>query len=38
VDRVTLLVIGGVVLGIALATFVATRIARLIAFLRGSRR
>ena len=36
-DRVTVLVVGGVLLGIALATFVATRIARLIAFLRHPR-
>lgn len=34
----TVLVVGGVLLGIALATFVATRIARLVAFLRGPRR
>jgi hypothetical protein len=30
----TVLIVGGVVLGIALATFVATRLARLFAFLR----
>jgi hypothetical protein len=34
---VTVLIVGGVLLGIALATFVATRIARLIAFLRNPR-
>ena len=34
----TVLVVGGVLLGIALATFVATRIARLIAFFRSLRR
>lgn len=37
-DRVTVLVVGGLLLGIALATFVATRIARLVAALRRYRR
>ena len=34
----TLLIVGAVVIGIALATFMATRIARLIAWLRRLRR
>jgi hypothetical protein len=38
VDRVTLLLIVGVVGGIGVATFLATRIARLVAFLRRPRR
>lgn len=38
VARVTLLVVAGLLLGIALATFLATRIARLVAFLRRPRR
>jgi hypothetical protein len=38
VVRVTLLLVAGIVLGIGVATFVATRFARLIAFLRRSRR
>ena len=33
----TLLVVAGLLIGIALATFVATRIARLVAFLRRRR-
>lgn len=35
---VTFLVVAGLLLGIAVATFVATRIARLVAFLRRPRR
>jgi hypothetical protein len=35
---VTFLVIAGLLLGIAVATFAATRIARLVAFLRRPRR
>jgi hypothetical protein len=34
VGRVTLLVVAGLLVGIGVATFVATRIARLVAFLR----
>ena len=38
VVRITLLIVAALVIGIALATFVATRIARLIAWLRRLRR
>jgi hypothetical protein len=38
VVRVTFLVIAGLLLGIALVTFLATRIARLVAYLRRPRR
>lgn len=36
-ERVTFLVIGGLLLGIGLATFVATRVGRLVAYLRRRR-
>jgi hypothetical protein len=34
----SVLIVGGVLLGVGLATFVATRVARLVAFLRRPRR
>ncbi|TDS76167.1 hypothetical protein CLV52_3287 [Amnibacterium kyonggiense] len=36
-ERVTFLVIGGLLLGIGAATFIATRVARLVAYLRRRR-
>ena len=38
VEQVTVVVVAAVVLGVALVTFAATRVARVIAFLRRPRR